>query len=171
MEQAGEDVGAALVASGEAAEAHQPGDCPFDDPTMASQTFGGLNAFASDADADPPSSEIGATARDVVRLVSMKLGRSEAWPSWLPARTDDGWDRLDQRLEDARIVQVRCRQLHGQRNALAVHNQVVLGAQLPTVSRVPPGRCAPFLARTLVLSRLTRSQSILPSSPSQFRMI
>lgn len=60
-----------------------------------------LDAFASDTDADPPSSAIGATARDVICLVGMELGRSELRPSWLPAWTGDTWDRLDQRLEDA----------------------------------------------------------------------
>ena len=84
---------------------------PFDDPTMASQSCGGLNAFASDAEADPTVTEVGTAARDVVRLVSMELGRSEAWATWPTAWTDDGRDRRDQRLEDARVVQVRCRQL------------------------------------------------------------
>ncbi len=161
----------ALVAGGEAAEAREPGDRPFDHPAVATEALGRLDALARDADADPTASEVGAAARDVVGFVGVELGRSKPWPPRPPARPDNGRDRLDQRLEDARVVQVGRRQADGKWDPLAVHDQVVLGAELPTIGGVPPGGLAPFLARTLVLSRLARSQSIPPSSPNQFRIV
>jgi hypothetical protein len=138
---------------------------------MPTEVLGRLDAFACDADADPAAPEIGATARDVVRLVGVELGRPRAGATGTPAWADDGRDRLDQRLEDARIVQVGCRELDRQWDALAINDQVVLRAKLPAVGGVPPGSVSPFFARTLVLSRLARSQSTAPSSPSQFKIV
>jgi hypothetical protein len=61
------------------------------------------------------------------------------------------------------------RKPHGQRDAVVVNDQVVLGAALAAVRRVWSCLFAPLLARTLKLSALARDQSMAASSPSQFK--
>ena len=61
------------------------------------------------------------------------------------------------------------RKPHGQRDAVVVNDQVVLGAGLAAIRRVWSCLFAPLLARTLKLSTLARDQSMAASSPSQFK--
>jgi hypothetical protein len=66
-------------------------------------------------------------------------------------------------------VRVGGRQPDCERDAVAVDDQVVLGAGLAPVDRVRTGLIAPLLARTLSVSTLARDQSMAASSPSQFK--
>jgi hypothetical protein len=63
------------------------------------------------------------------------------------------------------------RDADGQRDAVAIHHQVELGARFAPVNRVRPGLLTPLLARTLKLSRLARLQSMAASSPNQFSTV
>jgi hypothetical protein len=113
----------------------------------------------------------GATAWEVVGLVSMQLGRAEARAARSTAWPHAGWDRLDQGLKDTGVVEGGGRELDRQRDALTIHDQVILGTELPAVGGVAAGGFTPFFARTLVLSKLARSQSMAPASPSQVRIV
>ena len=79
----------------------EPCQGALDHPAIPAQPLAGVAAFAGDPVGDAALPQGLMTAGNVVRLVGMELGRPEAWPSWLPARTDDRRDRLDQRLEEA----------------------------------------------------------------------
>ncbi len=59
------------------------------------------------------------------------------------------------------------READGQRKAVAIDDHEVLRAGLTAIRGVGPGLLAPLLARTLMLSRLDRLQSMAASSPSQ----
>jgi hypothetical protein len=59
-----------------------------------------------------------------------------------------------------RIVGVGRREPYGERDAVPIHHEVVLGARLAPVDRNRPRRLAPLIARTLRLSRLARLQSM-----------
>jgi hypothetical protein len=97
----------------------------------------------------------------------VQLVRSEAWPTWSSARTDNRWDGIDQRNQVRRVMGVGGRKADGERDALAVNDEVVLRSQLAAIRGVTARRFAPLLARTLKLSTLARDMSIVASSPSQ----
>ncbi len=98
----------------------------------------------------------------------MEFGRALPRPPRSSARPEDGWDGVDQRDELGRIVGVGGGEPNGQGDAVAVDDQVVLGARLTAVDRIGAGSFAPLLARTLSESTLARDQSMAASSPSQF---
>ncbi len=158
------EVVAALVADGEAAEVVQPGEGAFDDPAVAAEAGGALDALAGDADLDAAPVEVAAAVRVVVALVGVQLGGPLAT---VPVRLPDAWDRLDQRGEDGVVGAVGARDAAGEREALALDDEVVLGAGFGAVGRVRAGRLAPPLARTLALSTLARDQSMRPAAPSR----
>ena len=101
---------------------------------------------------DAASAQGTAQGRGVVGLVGVQLGRALAGPARFAPRADDRRDRVDQGEQLGRIVGVGGREADGQRDAVAVHDQVVLGAGLAAVGRVRAGLLAPLLARTLRLS-------------------
>ena len=82
----------------------------------------------------------------------------------------DRRDRVDQGLEDTRVMHVGSRALDRQRYALPVDDEVVLRAELASIGWVPPGGVSPSFASTLMLSKQARSKSIAPSSPSQLKI-
>ncbi len=59
------------------------------------------------------------------------------------------------------------RKTNGQEDALAINDEVVFGPWLTAVRGIGAGLLAPLLARTLLLSRLARLQSMTAASPSQ----
>ncbi len=61
------------------------------------------------------------------------------------------------------------RESDGQWNAVAVDDQMVLGAGLAPVNWIWAARFAPLFARTLRLSTLARLQLIADTSPNQFK--
>ena len=56
------DVGAALIADRQPAEAVEPGQGALHDPAMPTQAFAGVDAFAGDADPDVTPAQRAATA-------------------------------------------------------------------------------------------------------------
>src|SRR5215216_2194710 len=106
--------------------------------------------------------------RGTVGLVGMQLGRTLTGTAWFPPRADDRRDRVDQREQLRRIVGVSGREPNRQRDAVAIHDEVVLRSSFAPVNGVTAGAFAPLLARTLNESALARDQSTAASSPSQF---
>ena len=88
------DVGAALVADGQAAEAVEPGERALDHPAVATERCAGVDALAGDADPDVAPAQRRAAARDVVALVGVQLGRALAPP---PVGLLDRRDGIEQR--------------------------------------------------------------------------
>ena len=168
--QEGEDSGGVpVIADGEFAKANHPRLRTLHDPSEATESLAGVNARPSDAwsNATPPQRlTVGARG---VRFIRVQLGWAPAGPTGLADRSADWPDRIDQRLEEFRVVDIGGRELHGQGHALPIHQEVVLAARFGSISRVRPVCSPPRVARTLMLSTLARLQSMAPLSPSQLR--
>jgi hypothetical protein len=164
------DVSSAFVTGGEpSVGAVQPREAALDNPAIPSELLLGLDAATRDARGDAAYRAAGATEDVVVGLVGVKLGGAKARSA--PASSDRR-DPIEHRLQMIALVGVRRREVDGERNAVAIDDQMLLGAELSTVRRVRPRRFAPPFARTLEASRLARVQSIrlaLPSSSSRTR--
>jgi hypothetical protein len=76
-----EDVGSALVAHREPAEAGEPGVGPFHDPAMPAQALAALDPTPRDARDDPALAAGAATAGIVVALIGVQLARAAARPA------------------------------------------------------------------------------------------
>ena len=158
------DVRVALVAHVEPTEAAEPRLGALHDPAVAAQMFLRLDPLARNPAADPSPPQILPTMPGLVRLVRMHLGRTcaRATPGSL-----DGLDRVHEWLEQADVVHIRGRQGHREGDAGPVDHNMALRARFAAIRRIRAGGVAPFLARTLVLSRLARDQSIPSRSPSR----
>src|SRR5690349_1227124 len=111
------DVGAALVADGEPAEAVQPGQGALDHPPVPAQSFAGFDAFTGNPAFDAAPSEVSAA---VTRIVSF-IGVEFFGPSTRATQAAlDGRDGIQQGLENQAVVLVRPRDLYGQRDAVAI---------------------------------------------------
>jgi hypothetical protein len=167
MQEPLQDVGAALVADGQAAVGQQPGQGAFDLPAVAAQPLAGLHSSAGDPRADPSMAQDPAAGWVVIAFVGVELGWAPAWPPGPSPWADDRRDGVHQRLQQLRVMGVGGRQTHRQWDAGGVDDQVVLGAWLAAVDRIRAGQLPPRRARTLIESMAARDQSTWPSSPSQ----
>ncbi len=160
------DVGAALVADGEAAEAVEPGERPFDDPAVAAEPVAALDPAPGDARFDVAAAATATAAAMVKGLVGVQLVRPAPWS---PARPLDRRDGIEHRLQHHAVVPVGRAQEAGERRAVPVDHNMALRARFAAVRRVRTGLVAPFFAGTAALSRQARDQSMRPASPSRFR--
>src|SRR4051794_34917352 len=154
-----EDVGPALVADGEPAEAGKPGERAFDHPPVPTQALATLDPASRDARDDAAPA---AGAAVVVPLVGVQLGRALARA---PRALPDWRYRVEDRLQHGAVVDVGRRQLQDEGDAAGVDQDVALAARLAAVGRVWAGEFAPLLAGTLALSIEQRDQSIAFASP------
>jgi hypothetical protein len=157
-----EDVSAAFVADGEAAEAAEPSQGTLDHPAMPSQALGAVDPAPGDPRLDRAPAQRPSALREIVALIGMELGRSPAWPSSTLADWRHGIDHL---LEEAAVVDVCRGKAEGEWNALGISDQVALGACSAAVGRVGTSLLAPLLAGTLALSTQARLQSMTPARP------
>jgi hypothetical protein len=167
IEESKVQIGRALVTDGEPTEAVEPGEGPLDYPAIPSQLLTGLDPTSSDATADAALAQVVPTAGIVVALIGMQFVRPLTRS---PAPPFDRLDGFDQIFEDDRVVDIGRREPDREWDALAVDQDVALGASLATVGRVGTNflvRTAPLLAGTLEPSRLARDQSILSASPNR----
>jgi len=107
-----------------------------------------------------------AEVRRVVGLVGVQLGRALPRTARSSSWANDRWDDIDEREQLGGIVRVGGGETDGQRDAIPIDGEVVLGARLAAVCGVRTGLLAPLLARTVRLSTLARLQSMAASSPS-----
>ena len=162
--------GPALVADGEAAIAGEPGQRAFDDPPVPAQLRAGVDATAGDTDLDVAGAQHLATAREVVRLISVEPVRAFPRAPRVSCGTADGRHRIHQHGELGGVVPVGGAEVGYQGHTVTVHDQVAFGPWFPPVGRVWPDLFsggAPLFAGTLALSRLARAQSIRSARPSR----
>jgi len=171
VEQALEQIGPPFVAHTEAAAPQQPGQRALHHPAVSSESFGGVDPTSRNPRRNATSAQGTAEVRGIVGLIGVEFGRSLARPARSPARSDDRGNVVDQRERLRGVVGIGGREADRQRDAVAIDNQVVLGAKLAPVDRVRTGLLAPLLARALRLSRLARLQSMAASSPNQFSSV
>jgi hypothetical protein len=158
------DVRAALVPHIQPAEGAEPRLGPLDDPPVSAQPLLRLDSFTGNPTADAPPSEVVPTMLRFVRLVRVHLGRALAGATAWPL---DRLDRLQEGLEQAHVVHIGRGQRHREGDAGPVDHNMALRARFAAICRIRPGGFAPFFARTLVLSRLARDQSIPSRSPKR----
>lgn len=159
------DLRPALITDGQATETVKPGQRALDDPTMPTQPLAALDSSAGNPALDAAPPQILPTAGVVVPFIGVQLRRPL---SGSPAPPADRGNRLDQRLEERAIVDVRRRELDRERDALAVDHKMALRARFAAIRRIRPGFAAPFFAGTLLVSSAARVQSILSASPSRW---
>lgn len=169
VEQSLQQVGAPLIADAEPAAAKQPGERALNHPPVAPQPLRRVDPSASKARGNAPSPQGATEGRGIVSLVGVEFGGTFARSSWLAPWTDDRGNRVDKGEQLGGVMGVGGREANGERDTIAIHHQVVLGARFASIHRGRSGLLAPFLARTLRLSRLARLQSTAASSPSQLR--
>ncbi len=138
---------------------------------MTTQPLAGVDPASGNPGSDAARVQGTAELRRVVGLVRMELGRALARTPGSPARPNDGRDGIDEREQLSRVVRVGRGEADRERDAVPIHREVILGAQLATIRRVRAGRVAPLFARTLRLSTLARLQSPAASSPNQFSSV
>jgi hypothetical protein len=157
------DVGASFIADREAAVAVKPCDGSLHNPAVPAEALAVLDAPASDARFDATDAADHPAEDVVVCLVGVKLVRTRARSA---AANLDRRHLVEHRPEHLAVVEVRPREVRGERHAAPVHDYVVLRSKLSSVGRVRAGLLAPPFARTLDPSTLTRDQSILSARPS-----
>src|SRR6266568_2711437 len=136
------DVVPTLVADGQAAVLRQPGQGPFDHPTIPPEPLAALDPLPSNPALDPPTMQKPSAPRDVVALVGMHLLRPLASA---PTGGLDWWDGIDEPLEAHRIVPVGAAQETGERDAASVDHQMALRARFAFIRGIRPDSIAPFL--------------------------
>ena len=159
MQERCEDVSAAFVADGQATVGQQPGQRAFDLPAVTPQPLAGFDPTPGDPRADASAAQRPPTGQIVVTLVGVQLGWASTWPPGPAAWPDDRWDGVHQLLQELGVVGVSGRQPHGQRDAVGVDQQVILGAGLAPVDRIRASQFPPRRARTLTESIAARDQS------------
>lgn len=132
-------------------------------PAIAAQSILGLNSPARNTRLNPSLSTRMPTPWKVITLVGMQFGRAKT-------RTATGaWNRRDaveELVKHPRVVNIgRCQQI-AQRNALSIHEKMVLRARFAFVRRVGARGFTPLFAGTVAESRQARLQSISPARPS-----
>jgi hypothetical protein len=77
-----------------------------------------------------------AAGGEIILLIRVQLGWAPARAPGLTCGAANGPNRIDQRLEPPGVVHVGRQELHGQRHALPIHEDVVFGARLAAISRI-----------------------------------
>jgi hypothetical protein len=159
-----EDVGAAFVADDDPAISGEPGQAALDYPAVSPQTLGAVDPAPCDPRLDGAPAQRLSALREVIALIGMELGR----PSLRSANTvADRRHRIDHRRKELAVVAIGRAEPDGERDTIAVHDDVALASWLAPVGRVRAGALAPLLAGTLALSTQARLQSMALARPNR----
>ena len=158
------DVGAALIADGEAAVAGKPSQRPLHDPAVAAQAGAALNAPSGDAWNDAsPLAGLSAVGK-VVGFVRVQLSRPPSRPAGALADRRDG---VDHALEALAVVDIRRTEREHEGYAAGIGEDVALGAWLAAVGWIGPRLFTPLFAGMLALSSAARLQSMALACPNR----
>lgn len=128
------DVGSSFPADGEALEAVQPGETALDDPPVGAQS--GILARAAPGNGGHGPACADAVSVDVVVVVVSTVGEERVrLASGASHTSPHGWDRVEQGQQLGDIVAVAAGEDDRERSAVAVGDQVVLGAGPAPVAR------------------------------------
>ena len=111
------DVGAPLVADGQAAEATEPRQGAFHDPAVPTQTLAAVDPAPGDPGLDPAPAQGLAAAGHVIGFIGVELGRA---PAGTAPPLPNGRHSVDQVLEDTAVVNVGGGELDGKRDAVGI---------------------------------------------------
>ncbi len=156
------DIGSSFIADREATIAVEPGQRALDHPAMPTEPFAGVDALAGDTDPDVTTVQRLAAAGGVIPFIGMQLGRALTPP---PVGLLDGWDSIEQFLEDDGVVAVRSSQQRGERATAALDHTMALRPRFAAIRGIRTDEVAPLLAGMLAASNEARLQSIWSASP------
>ncbi len=159
-----EDIGAPLVADGQAAEPAEPGQGALHDPAMPSQALAALDAAPSNAIPDPSFAQTLMAARQIIGLVGVKLCGALAGSAAALAHRRHG---IDQLVEGAAVVNVCRGDPQGERDAPGIGDNVAPGPGSAAIGRIGASLLAPLFAGTDALSTQARLQSIACAPPKR----
>ena len=160
------DVGAPLIADGEAAEAREPGERALYHPAVLSQLFVGLHSAPSNAGLDGAGATFRSAPPVVVGLVGVKFAGSLPGPT-PPA--SNAWHGVQGGRQHHAVVAVSRAQANPQGCAPPVDHKVALRARFAAIRRVRACLGTPLLAGTDALSRQARLQSSCSASAKRSR--
>lgn len=109
---------------------------------------------------DPEVAQEAAVRVGVVAAIGDERLRSSQWS---PALATHRWDRLDEREQLGDVMAFGADQQAGERYAVGVGDQVMLGTGLAPIDRTRPGLGAPKSARSEAESQTTRERSSRPT--------
>ena len=149
------DVGAPLVANCQSPKSVKPGECALDNPAIAAESCGRLDATTRDSRPNAAHTAGDPRVSTVVRLVGMELRRTTARSTPRPTNRAD---RVEEVAKLLRVVFVCSGQLRRcQRNTSPVDNHMVLRARLGSVGRIRTrGRSSLKRAHARSIERRTR---------------
>lgn len=150
------DVGSTFPADTKSFEAVEPGEGALDHPSVGTQAAPMRCAAAGDDGQDQTGSDLVAVGVVVIAAVREYRLRLVARP---PGPAADWWDGIEQGHELGDIVAVAAREDDGERGAVSVGDQVVLGAGPSPVNWRRACLEPPFSALTWLESTTARDQS------------
>jgi len=127
----------------ESAAVVEPGEGPFDDPSVAAEVGSVLGLAASDQGFDAALPDESAVLVVVVAPISKQRVRPATRTTWTAAHRRDAVKQFEQ-LRD--VVAVRGGQRPGERQPAAVYEEVMLAAPAAAIDRVWTRFRAPFFA-------------------------
>jgi len=153
------DIRATLVTDGQAAEAMQPGDRPFDDPAARAQPTAVRGPAPREDGNDAASAESVAVGLGVVAAVALERPGLAARSSPAAAHGRQG---VHHGIELGNVVHVGGRDLRDERDAARIGENVVFGAPLAAIGWVRSSFFPPRIARTDPLSMTVQRWSSRP---------
>jgi len=158
------NLGQSLITNLQATVAIQPTVRPLHYPTMSPQLLRRLNTFACNPRRDAAPSERPPLVPRVIRFIGVQLRGTFAWSSHGALDRADGINGFFHHLD---VMNIRCRDSHSERDALAFDHQMAFRARFAAIRRILPGLSAPFCAGTAEESREARDQSMRSASPKR----
>lgn len=126
------DIRSAFVAHLQSAKAIQPGQGPFNYPTMSAQFFTALHPSPGNSREDVMPTQEPSVIETVVALVGMQFVRSFARSATLLANSRDG---LHHFFQQGCVVLISSRVLNYQRDALYFNHKMALRARFSPIRR------------------------------------
>ena len=157
------DVGAPLIADGEAAKTVEPCQCPLNDPAMPAQSFAAIDAPSGNAGPDGTFPAFTPAAVMVIGLVGVELVGPLAWAATTVAHA---WHGVESGCQHHAVVPVGRAQPHPERCAPLVDHKMAFRSRFAAIRWVRAGLGTALFAATAALSRLARLQSRCPASDS-----
>ncbi|AJX32153.1 Uncharacterised protein [Burkholderia oklahomensis] len=157
------NVGAALETNTEATEVVQPSMRAFDNPPIFAQAAAMFGAAFGNYRLDAAIAQRSSMSLGVVTAIGVDHARSA---QWVAAQSANRRNRVDQRQQLRDVVDVRPGQDRGERGAVGVGDDVVLGTGSRAIGRVWPSFSPAPTARIDDESTAAREKSIWSAARS-----
>ncbi len=151
------NVGAALETNTETAEVMQPRMRAFNDPAIFAKTAAMFDTSLGDHRLDTAIAQHASMSLRVVTAIGVDYTRS---PQWVAAQSANRLNPVDQRQQLRDVVDVCVGQDRGERGAVGIGDDVVLGTRSRAIGKVWPNFWPAPMARIDDESTAAREKSI-----------